>query len=167
MLDTLFRLLPQADRGVVLLFDEAARKLVPKAVKSRRDPGDRSLRISRTIVNQVLANGCAILSADASKETGLANQSVAEMGIRPLICVPLLAHDDTPFGVIEVHAESDTQKFNDADLELLVAIGRTAALAIENARMHERLLKEDRQQHDLEVARDVQNSFLPQAAPEF
>lgn len=167
MLESLFKLLPQADRGVVLLLDEGARKLVPKAVKARYDPGDRSLRLSRTIVNQVLANGCAILSADASKEALLANQSVAEMGIRSLICVPLLNHDETPFGVIEVHSEDVTRKFTDADLELLVAVGRTAALAIDNARMHERLLKEDRQQRDLEVARDVQNSFLPQAAPEF
>src|SRR5262245_43132358 len=52
ILDSLFKIFSQADRGFILLNDDKAKRLVPKAIKNRREQGDDSLRISRTIVKQ-------------------------------------------------------------------------------------------------------------------
>src|SRR4029077_14664210 len=67
VLATLFRIFPQADRGFVLLHDEAATKLIPSAFKSRSsDPGH--LTISATVFHHVMDGGQAVLSEDALTE---------------------------------------------------------------------------------------------------
>ena len=54
MLDSLFKIFLQADRGFVVLRRARRRPLVPKAVKHRRADDEETIRISRTIVNQVM-----------------------------------------------------------------------------------------------------------------
>ena len=51
------------------------------------------------------------------------------------------------------------------DLDLLVAVASQAAIAIQNAAMHESLLARERIKRDLRLAEQVQKRFLPQALP--
>ena len=54
VLDSLFKIFIQADRGFVVLKDPATEALIPKAVRYRRGDDDDSIRIRRTIVHQVM-----------------------------------------------------------------------------------------------------------------
>ena len=49
LLDSLFSIFIQADRGFIVLQDRATGRLVPKAVKHRRADAAEQIRISRTI----------------------------------------------------------------------------------------------------------------------
>src|SRR5262249_48880189 len=61
VLGALFRIFPQAGRGFILLKEDEASGLVPRAFKTR-DESPRELVISRTIFDHVLREGKAVLS---------------------------------------------------------------------------------------------------------
>ena len=63
VLDALFRIFPQADRGFVLLKNERSEDLAPRAFKTRDDDLGNVI-ISRTIFDHVMGEGRAILSLD-------------------------------------------------------------------------------------------------------
>lgn len=165
VLEKVFDVYPNADHGVILLRD-ASGDLVPAAVKSRGgDPSE--LQISRTVVERAMSRKEAILSANAAIDTQFEpSQSLLEMPIRSLMCVPLLGREDEPLGVIELHSEARSARFTKSCLDLLVSVGSAASIAVENARLHARALRQDRLERDLEHAKDVQRSFLPSGLPQ-
>jgi len=165
VLDKVFDVYPNADHGVILLKDERG-ELVPHALKSRR-PGHEGLQISRTVVERAMTRKEAILSADAAADAQFEpSQSLMEMPIRSLMCVPLLGRQGDPLGVIELHSEATSARFTRSCLDLLISVGGAAAIAVENARLHARSLRQDRLERDLEHAKEVQRSFLPAGPPE-
>jgi signal transduction histidine kinase len=134
-----------ADRGAILLKDEAG-KLVPKAVRwgGEADPDER-MTISRTIIDHVLEQGQGVITSDApgDKRFGPA-QSIVDYGIREAICVPIQGRHVT-LGVLYADTrassgflpspgtrESAKCRFTQDHLMLMVAIGHQAGLAIEN-----------------------------------
>jgi serine phosphatase RsbU (regulator of sigma subunit) len=162
ILDSLFKIFPQADRGFILLKDEQNNKLIPKAIKNRREQGDDSLKISRTIVKQVMENGQAMLLADASSDSQFnMSQSISDFRIRSIMCVPLANQSDKPMGIIQVYTEDRRHQFTQEDLDLLLSVASTAAMAIKNAQMHEEILAKARIERELQFAAEVQRGFLP------
>jgi len=67
LLEILFAELP-ADRGSILLFDGDTRRLRTMAAKARRGGANPKVRISKTIVKEVLKSKETILSADAQND---------------------------------------------------------------------------------------------------
>jgi serine phosphatase RsbU (regulator of sigma subunit) len=162
ILDSLFKIFPQADRGFILLKDEEKKTLVPKAIKNRREQGDDSLKISRTIVKQVMENGQAMLLADASSDSQFnMSQSISDFRIRSIMCVPLTNQAEKPMGIIQVYTEDRRHQFTQEDLDLLLSVASTAAMAVKNAQMHEEILAKARIERELQFAAEVQRGFLP------
>ncbi|MBX9791180.1 MAG: SpoIIE family protein phosphatase [Pirellulales bacterium] len=166
ILDSLFKIFAQADRGLVVLRDERRNLLIPKAVKHRRAGEDEELRLSRTIINQAMNSREAILSADATSDSQFQmSQSVADFRIRSVMCAPLLDTDGRALGVIQLDTSNQRSAFQREDLDVLASIARQAAVAIENAQMHENQIRQQRIQRDLELAHQVQRGFLPAEPP--
>jgi phosphoserine phosphatase RsbU/P len=166
ILDGLFKIFPQADDGFVLLKDAETGKLAVKARKSRMAGEDSSVRLSMTIVRQALDTGEAILSADAIRDARFElSDSLTELKIRSMMCVPLLDSERKPQGVIQIDTRNLRQKFSQTDLEMLVSVAAQASLAVENSRLHEMLLRQRDIQRDLEVATQIQLGFLPNKRP--
>ena len=166
ILDNLFKIFAQADRGLVVLRDERRNLLIPKAVKHRRAGEDEELRLSRTIINQAMTSREAILSADATSDSQFQmSQSVADFRIRSVMCAPLLDTDGRALGVIQLDTTNQRSAFQREDLDVLASIARQAAVAIENAQMHENQIRQQRIQRDLELAHQVQRGFLPAEPP--
>jgi sigma-B regulation protein RsbU (phosphoserine phosphatase) len=63
-------------------------------------------------------------------------------------------------GVIHVNTP-ENRPFSIADLELLNGMAATAAMMLQNTRMHDESLLRDRLKYDLELAAKIQKSFLP------
>ena len=170
VLDSLFTIFPQADRGFIVLsevegVDEL--RLIPKAVKFRRPDDDDEIRISRTIVDEVMSSKEAVLSADAATDSRFQmSQSVADFRIRSMMCAPLLDSEGNALGVIQIDTLNQTARFRDDDLEVLGGVAAPAGLAVENAQLHEDQLKQQVLQRDLQMARRVQLGFLPSSPPE-
>ncbi|MHC5082264.1 MAG: PP2C family protein-serine/threonine phosphatase, partial [Planctomycetota bacterium] len=82
--------------------------------------------------------------------------------IRASMSVPLLAGEDF-IGALHIDSQSLRQAFDERDLELLSAIGRQAALSIENRRLYEALKEKARLEHELHLASEIQQGVFPDA----
>ena len=167
VLDSLFRVFPQADRGFVVMKVGDPPVLVPKAVKFRRpDQGD-TIRVSRTIVDEVMRSREAVLSADAASDARFQmSQSIADFRIRSMMCAPLLDSERNALGVIQIDTHDQRSRFTQEDLEILAGVAAPAGIAIENAQLHERAMRQQRVDLDLQMAHRVQQGLLPAAPPQ-
>jgi phosphoserine phosphatase RsbU/P len=166
LLDSLFKIFPQADRGFVVMKPKADGPPVVVVDKSRRPGDEEKMRISRTIVEEAMKSKKAILSADAASDErfGMA-QSIADFSIRSMICAPMIGLDGEAVGVLQIDTLNQRARFTDQDLEVLATVASQAAVAIDNAKMHEQVVAQRAMQRDLELARRMQRTLLPSAPP--
>jgi serine phosphatase RsbU (regulator of sigma subunit)/pSer/pThr/pTyr-binding forkhead associated (FHA) protein len=166
ILDSLFKIFVQADRGFVIMRPKPGGPLAPVATKARRGE-DEGMRISRTIVERAMTEKKAILSADAASDARFnMSQSIADFHIRSLICAPMIDSNGEAIGVIQIDTSDQRSRFTDLDLQVLAGVTGMAANAIDNARLHEQVVRQQAMQRDLEVAREMQQALLPKAAPD-
>ncbi len=92
---------------------------------------------------------------DYDKQTGFCTRNMA--------CVPV-CYGEECIGVCQVINRIDGD-FNEDDVHLLETLSKMAAVAIENARVHQCLLEQSLLERDLELAHQLQQSFLPASPP--
>ena len=166
ILDTLFGIFPQADRGCILLKEEGRTQMIPRAIKHRRSGDDDSVKLSRTILNKVLTEKTGILSADAANDTRFnASESISNFTIRSMMCVPLLGLNGDPLGVINIDTQNPLKQFQNEDLDLLMAVAGQAAVTYENARLLVSFMEKQKQDNEMNIARNVQHALLPESFP--
>ncbi|HMO13968.1 MAG TPA: SpoIIE family protein phosphatase [Pirellulaceae bacterium] len=165
VLDCLFNLFRQVDRGSIVLVDEK-QGLLPLASKVRRAADDENIRLSRTIVKHVLDSQQAIISADAAEDSRFdLSQSISDFRIRSLMCAPLIDADGKSLGVIQLDTLRNAVGFSEEDLEILITVAMQAGLAVDNARLHQATLQKQAMDRDLELAHEVQHRLLPSDPP--
>ena len=166
ILDTLFNIFPHADRGCVLFKDEATGKMIPKAMKHRRAGDDETVKLSRTILKSVMEEKTGILSADAASDTRFqASESIANLTIRSMMCVPLLSLAGEPMGIINIDTQNAFNQFGPEDLDLLMAIAGQAAMSYEQAKLLVTAMEKQKQDKEMNIAMGVQRSLLPTILP--
>jgi adenylate cyclase len=153
-----------ADRVVALLRDERPRgdegedDLVVVATRVRdeaRAAQGRKQPIGRTITRKVMRERQALLSQDAAADSEFAGvHSIVAQGVHSTICAPLIA-DTRVHGALYADRLDPFTSFTRDDLELVSAVAAQTAVAVENARAHARLARE-------EVARANYGRFLPE-----
>lgn len=159
ILESLFTVFPQADRGFVLLRDATTGQLVPRAVRHRREQPGASSLVSRTVVEYALRTGRAVLSADAGHDERFdVSESVRCLQLRSIMCVPLLSQRGAGLGVLQLDTLDKRKQFRQEDLDVLASASTQAARAVELAQLHQEL-------RDLEAATQIQQSFLPERRP--
>ncbi|HLF26481.1 MAG TPA: SpoIIE family protein phosphatase [Anaerolineae bacterium] len=85
------------------------------------------------------------------------------MGFRSALAVPVTAAGQR-IGALLVNTHAP-RHFDDDEIRLLQLMANQAAIAIEQARLQERALAEQRLRKELELARQIQTSFLPRELP--
>lgn len=168
ILDGLFSVFPQSDRGYILLPDEAGRLAV--RAQKQKDEGTMVSStlgpISNKVAERVLSKGEAILLADGLADDDFdVSDSVLDFPIRSMMCAPLIGPLQKPLGIIYVDTNAPHERFHEDDLEVLLSVAATAGQAIEFAQAHEARLLLDRRERELSMARQVQLHFLPQRRP--
>src|SRR5438105_10914040 len=162
--DIIFRSTP-ADRVIALLAEGVVTeqnaddaKLFPIATRARDEKLEahaRKMTIGRTITRKVMKDRVALLSQDAAAEAMFAGvESIVSQGVRSTICAPLVAESGV-HGALYADRLDPFAAFKPDDLELITAVAAQTAIAVENARAHERLARE-------EVARANYGRFLPE-----
>src|SRR5215510_9428967 len=162
--DVIFRSTP-ADRVVALIAETGAdgsvdedAPLTPIAFRARDSKLEahaRRLSIGRTITRKVMHDRVALLSQDAASDEQFAGvDSIVSQGVRSTICAPLVA-ETRVHGALYADRLDPFAAFKPDDLELISAVAAQTAIAVENARAHERLARE-------EVARANYSRFLPE-----
>ena len=167
ILDTLFEIFPQADRGCILLKDPGSGTMRPAAQKHRRADDDETVQLSRTILNKVLDERAGILSADAANDMRFPDGgSISRLTIRSMMCVPMLDLEGNPSGIINLDTQNPVTRFQEQDLDLLTAIAGQAALTYESARLMISHMEKKKQDSEMNIASEVQRALLPSALPE-
>lgn len=160
ILESLFSIFPQADRGFVILRDHQTGRLVTGAVRERRPSASGPPEYSRTVTEHALRNRMAILSADAVHDSRFdASQSVRQLHLRSVMCVPMFTQSGEELGAIQLDALYKNGQFAAGDLNVLACASLQAARALELANLHE-------ERRDFEAATRVQKSFLPSSRPQ-
>jgi len=167
ILDVLFDIFPQADRGSIQVRLPGSERLVPVAQKRRAEGDDETVRLSRTILMKVLDERIGILSADAANDARFsASESISSLKLHSMMCVPMLDLQGNAFGVINLDTQNPMKRFTDEDLELLMAVASQAANAYENVRLLKSHLEKQKQDEEMKIARSVQKALLPEVLPE-
>lgn len=81
------------------------------------------------------------------------------------LLIPLLAND-TLLGVFSLGPKLSEEPYTREDKALLMSVAESAALRLENTQLIRRLTVEATVRRELEIAREMQQSLLPGAAPE-
>jgi serine phosphatase RsbU (regulator of sigma subunit) len=165
-LNHLFRVFPQADRGVIVLQTPEG-TLIPRWAKTRQPADEGPLRISRTLVRHVLDSMEAVLSADASRdERWDRSQDMAEVRLRSLMCAPLLGAQGQALGVIQIDTLDTRKRFQQEDLEFLAGVAVQLGRAIDCERLYDVQLQRAELQRELTMAAEVQLVLLPRQRPQ-
>jgi phosphoserine phosphatase RsbU/P len=160
-----------AERGFVMLREDASAGEVKLTFKAARGMDqntieDPEFQISKSIVERTARTGESLLTSDAQADSRFnLRQSIMVLGLRSILCTPLKVKDKV-IGVIYVDNRLQAGIFTKEDLELLNAIASTAAIAIENARLYQVAVDKGRMERELQMARKVQGSLLPESIPQ-
>jgi phosphoserine phosphatase RsbU/P len=160
LLGRAFELL-RPEEGIVVLrqadgsFARAARRAAPGYEEERL--------LSDTLVHEVADKGLAALVLDVSADERFAEaESIVASGVRSLIAAPL-ADADGSLGMIALNSRLHRHQFTEADMELLTSLGAVAALRLRNLALAQGAAA---RQRELEVAREIQVSLLPDRLPD-
>src|SRR6185436_18562741 len=142
-----------ADRGFLMLQEDGSSKLVPMVIKHRNASaagGDQAkISISKTIADRVIKDRVSILTSDAMVDPRFgAGDSIRFHGIRSAMCAPLWNKDQV-IGIIHVDSPMLTNCFALNDLDLLTALANYAAVAVERARLNQKIVAEEKKRERL------------------
>jgi phosphoserine phosphatase RsbU/P len=170
ILDSLFEIFPQSVRGYILLSEGANGHLVPRAIKHRQSEKGHSMTfgpISRKTALHVMSTGQALLMDDGPPEsTAELNQSVLDLQSLSMICAPLMGPSRRPLGILYLDATDPKRRFQQQDLDVLVAVATIAGQEVESAGERQTSPGIPLYPNPLGTAKQVQLQFLPQRRPE-
>ena len=141
IVDCVYSIFTGCDRVFILLQSPHSEMLVPVAIKIGDQPPHmiEALRLSESVVNQVLRSKRAVLSQDTTSDDRFKDQdSIINLSIRSVMCAPLLA-DDVVIGLVQVDAIGDPQTFTESDLHLLSGLIAQVATAVKQAQLLKQL----------------------------
>ena len=170
-----------ADRGFLMLKDAHGELQVAMSRNITREAlEDKQHRLSHTVIQRVIQTDQSVIVCDAERDQHLRDQkSVIALNLKTIMCVPLRIYrstfqdngaEDAPavstIGLLYVDKQTVTQVFSDQDLELFETLAGHAAIAIENARLHQEELEKRQLEEEFKIAREIQQTLLPKTPPE-
>jgi adenylate cyclase len=140
-----------ADRGFLMLADENDKsKLIPMVIQHRKQGSDQGkITISRTIAEKCIKERVSILTSDAMVDSRFtAGDSIRFHGIRSAMCSPLWNKEEV-IGIIFIDSLMLTNCFTLNDLDMLTALANYAAVAVERARLNQKIVAEEKKRERL------------------
>lgn len=158
-----------ADRCVIMLSDSTTVDGMKIAVARERGKDDHQpeeVRISRTVMEEVMVNHRSVLTSDAQHDPKFASQTMALLGVRSVLAVPLSVNEKEVFGIIYADTPTYENTFTEEHLNILTALASVASIRVENATLMEERIERERMEHELELATEIQQRFQPSAPPQ-
>jgi transcriptional regulator with GAF, ATPase, and Fis domain len=122
--------------------------------------GPAPVQVSRSIVQRVLTDRAGVLSGDATVSRSFAVDARSIGDVRSLMCVPIAVRQ-TSLGAIYL-VSPQRAAFDDEHLQLVTAMARIAAIAIENVRHVAALERETERLHaDLGLSHNIVGESPP------
>lgn len=152
-----------ANRLIILLRGKDSQALEQVAARTRGASAKDPLALSQTIVQIVLNENTAVITADAMNDPRFASaQSVVGNLIHSAMAVPLYDNARV-LGILYADSANPTVLYGAEQLELLTLLGNMAAVKISNARLLEDEAARQRMALELATATRIQENLLPTA----
>ena len=154
-----------ADRCMIMMRDHKIDDLRVLVARLRDRVGAvGEIRISRSVIDEVVTQGKSVLTSDAQTDPRFAGGTVVLQGVRSVLAVPLGVSDKV-FGIIYADSPLAEGRFTEDHLKLLTTLASVAAIRVENARLLEERMERERLEQELHVASEIQQRFQPSSAP--
>jgi signal transduction histidine kinase len=131
-----------AEASSVYELDEEKNTLFIRLARGEKKvPVERlTLKVGEGIAGMVVQTGKPVVIQDVSRDKRFCDKFDRLTGFktRSMICVPLLIKE-TPMGALQVLNKKSGGPFNRTDLELLLGMAQQIAVAMENAKLYQRL----------------------------
>ncbi|MDQ3816416.1 MAG: sigma 54-interacting transcriptional regulator [Acidobacteriota bacterium] len=132
-----------AEQAAVLLTGGSRHSIVSFMGLSRDGQSDGLMRVSRTVVEQVLREGVSLLSNNVPRSDLGDAESLVASKTASLLCSPLVFFENV-IGAVYL-SSSEQNGFDDGHLQLVTGISSLAAVALENALHYEWAENENQQ----------------------
>jgi sigma-B regulation protein RsbU (phosphoserine phosphatase) len=172
-LDTVFRKVAARTRAVidchlfcVMLWNEETRLLEHSFSLCRGEhvPRDVAFPLGVGVSGTCAKLRRAVRIADVRHDPNYVRHRHAEAEIRSELAVPLVI-EERLIGVIDLES-TEVGAFSEQHEQMLNALASHVAIAVENARLYERVARQERLlQQDATTAREIQKSLLSRARP--
>ena len=167
--------LTSAERGFLILLDDAGEPQVRVARTKEREDVQEDIRFSTSIVRKVLETKEPMLATVQSDSDALElGRSVFDLKLRAVMCVPLDAGgapraadasgDETAMaqpGVLYVDSRAASREFSHRDLGLFAALSQHISITLDKARLHLHSIEKERLEKNLELAQAIQDGLMP------
>jgi sigma-B regulation protein RsbU (phosphoserine phosphatase) len=156
----------QAERSSLFLYDRQQDEL-RTVIAQGIDGGDLRVSAREGLVGYVARTRQPLNLSDAYADPRFKPEVDLHTGFRTrsVLCLPVLYHNGTLIGVIQVLNKRSGEAFDEADEELLEGLCAHAAVALERGLLVESYLEQQRLQQTLRLAHQIQIEMLP-AVPE-
>jgi serine phosphatase RsbU (regulator of sigma subunit) len=153
-----------ASRSALLLRDGSG-DLVQAATRSAKGKSLGPLDLSRTMINAALERREAMLISDPSLDARLSQaDSLIQSGVTSVMTVPM-EHEGQIVGLLYLDARGNRAPFTAEDLQVVASLAHLAAARVQQARVAEALRRAKILDHELALARQIQERLLPDRAP--
>lgn len=154
-----------ADRCLIMMRDEGSDELKVSVAQLRDRQGKvGEIRVSRTIMEEVIGKGKSVLTSDAQHDPRFMSSTTTLQGIHSVLAVPLGVGEKV-FGIIYADSPIAEGRFTEDHLKVLTTLASVAAIRVENARLLEEQIDRQRLEHELQLASEIQQRFQPTAPP--
>jgi len=155
-----------ADRCLIMMREDGTQELKVKVAQLRDRKGNvGEIRVSRTIMEEVVGKGKAVLTADAQHDPLLMSSTMMLQPVRSVLAVPLGVGEKV-FGLIYADSPMAEGRFSEDHLKVLTTLASVAAIRVENARLLEMQMERQRLENELQLASEIQQRFQPAAPPQ-
>lgn len=157
----------KADRGSVFLVDSKKQELWSIVASGLGDHQEIRVPFGKGVAGRVAASGAPVNVEDAYALDFFDSSHDVKFGYKTksLLCLPIRHHTGEVVGVIQLLNEMTRGRFNAEDEEFLSNLTGHMAMALENARLHREALEKQRLEKEMELARQIQRSLLPDRPP--
>lgn len=158
-----------AEACSILLYNKATNKLEFEVALSPDVPVSKILKekiildVGEGIVGWAAEHLKPLVVKDAQTDSRFNKEVDKSTGFttKSLIAAPLIGRSGL-IGVAEILNPRNKEAFNDYDADIFQTHCRQVAVAIENAKFHEDSLEREKFRREMEIAAEVQKSFLPE-----
>lgn len=148
LLTLLFSQVP-AERAFVGLIDPVTGEVLPRMTRLAEGLLGQTFQISRTILRNAIDSRQALLVEDTTEDSRFQEAlSIRQMSICSAICVPLY-HDGHVAGVLYIDTREKDSPLSPHHLEIATALALFTAVAVEQFRLRETALAEQRLRQSL------------------
>src|SRR5258708_3112815 len=154
------------DRCLVIMRAEGGQDLKVAVARLRDGVGDGGgIRVSRNVLEEVVMRGKSVLTSDAQHDPRFASGTVVLQGVRSVLAVPL-GVENKVFGIIYADSPIAEGRFTEDHLKVLTTLASVAAIRVENTRLMEARLQQERLERELQLASEIQQRLQPTAPPQ-